>query len=365
MNTILRTLVGILFLADITISNAQEQSANTNIVSKYVAARDNITLDNVRQEDIDWNSTVLKNTAQDYIAFLKHYPNTARIKHFTGTLQAAILFTQTDPILGVTETHKMTEGGALFENGSTKEPTGFLFAKGVTLTMNEHPEFKATLPVKDAITFDLINHQDAGTAEFLIIKPPINNATVLTAGTQVLAVLLQTQYEFPETQTKVSNTNSVGQEDSTQTHDLLTLFTNINQHSANAVTKSAGQTVGGMDGRGATMIQLLKEYGYNSESLLFSGDVTLLDKTLIFTRDCAKQGFIESNDGIALVSTPPVDTESAISFLLKTFTPTERIAIQYEITSPKASVVDDRRATLLRESGYDATQIKLKSNAVW
>jgi hypothetical protein len=147
--------------------------------------------------------------------------------------------------------------------------------------------------------------------------------------------------------------------------DPLALLMDINRRSAIAISKSSGRTIGGMDGLGATVIQNLKEYGYTSESFLFAGDVSLLEKTLEFTSDCVSRDLIRSDGSQVRVSMEPAQPEAAIAFLLKTFTPAEQAAIQYEITFTKLSIFDQKRATLLRQAGYRDEQIQLKSHDAW
>jgi hypothetical protein len=148
--------------------------------------------------------------------------------------------------------------------------------------------------------------------------------------------------------------------------DSLSLVMSINQRTLRAIHFSEGRTVGGMEGEGATLLQGFKEYGYTSESVLFAGDEMLLNKAMVFTRDCARRGFFKSNGDQLSGSAEIAQPEAAVAFLKETFTPAERVAIQYEITSAKPPVVDEKRAALLRAAGYNgAQQIRLRSHADW
>ena len=79
----------------------------------------------------------------------------------------------------------------------------------------------------------------------------------------------------------------------------------------------------------------MKEYGYTSESVLFAGDWMLLDKAMAFTRGCVIRGLIKSIGDQIPESMKPTQPEAAVAFLMETFTPAERAAVEYEITSAK------------------------------
>jgi len=154
--------------------------------------------------------------------------------------------------------------------------------------------------------------------------------------------------------------------DDRQPREVLTLLMGINQRTARAVHNSEGRAVAGMVGQGAMMIQEMREYGYTSESALFAGDWMLLNKTMVFTRDCTARGFLKSDGDRISGSMELTQPEAAVAFLMETFSPAERIAIQYEITSAKLPVPDKKRAALLREAGYDGDrQVRLKSHSKW
>jgi len=211
-------------------------------------------------------------------------------------------------------------------------------------------------------------HNEAKKAAF---GRDIAHMATVTRVTSLLALFRTTSIEVPTGWDKVPiiavawQSSDVKHKTTDTKIDPLALLMNINQRSANAIYKSDGRTIGGMQGRGALLIQQLKEYGYTSESFLFAGDVNLLDKTLVFTRDCVSRDFIRSNGSQLLVSMEPAKPDDAVAFLLKTFTPAEQAAIQYEITSAKLSIFDQKRADLLREAGYEDKQIRLKSGVAW
>jgi hypothetical protein len=147
--------------------------------------------------------------------------------------------------------------------------------------------------------------------------------------------------------------------------DLVAMVMEINRRSVSAISNSDGKELAGMEGRGALLIQQLKEYGYSSESALLGGIVNLVDKLMMFTKECVARDYVASSNGRVSLSMPLADPEGAVALLTETFDPDELALIRYEITSEKGALLDQRRASLLRKAGYMETQIKLKSHATW
>jgi len=120
-----------------------------------------------------------------------------------------------------------------------------------------------------------------------------------------------------------------------------------------------------MEGMGALLIQHLKEYGYSSESALLGGIVNLVDKLMMFTKECVDRDYVASSAGQLSLSVPLVDPQAAVTLLSETFDSDELALIRYEITSEKGPILDPMRASLLRKAGYMHTQIRLKSGVTW
>src|SRR5664280_77094 len=143
--------------------------------------------------------------------------------------------------------------------------------------------------------------------------------------------------------------------------DLLDIVMEINRRSVKAIRNSDGKHLGGMEGQGALLIQLLKEYGYTSESALLGGIVNLVMKLMMFTKECVNRDYVASSAGQLSLSMPLVDPQAAVALFSETFDPDELALVRYEITSEKGPIPDEKRASLLRKAGYMHTQIRLKS----
>jgi hypothetical protein len=137
--------------------------------------------------------------------------------------------------------------------------------------------------------------------------------------------------------------------------DTLRLITHINQRSLNALAKTQGERWKGLDENATIAVQLLREYGYGANTLVWNGDGELLFKGFRFTQECVHRDMIKSKGAGIDLSAELADPVGATSLFLEMFTPSQRAAIQYEIMQAKPPNGDDRRKELLQKAGYDAS----------
>ncbi len=157
--------------------------------------------------------------------------------------------------------------------------------------------------------------------------------------------------EKPSTQTAAPSDSTDGS---------LRLITNINQRTYNAIAKSRerkAQEPTEVGGLAMVGLQMLREYGFTANSVLWKGDFDLIYKTGGFTVKCAAGKMLKLKDGDLDPSMELADTAGAIRLLTETFTPAELAALEYEIMNAKLPQVDDKRKKLLDQAGYDTSQV--------
>jgi hypothetical protein len=106
-----------------------------------------------------------------------------------------------------------------------------------------------------------------------------------------------------------------------------------------------------------TALQLLKEYGYTSKSLIWRGDFELIHKTSVFTANCAVKKLLKIKGEGLDATTELTDQAGAIRLFRDTFKPAEIAAIKYEINHAKTEQADEQRKKLLEQAGYNTSNV--------
>ncbi len=124
-------------------------------------------------------------------------------------------------------------------------------------------------------------------------------------------------------------------------------------------TYAAMTRAGNIDGpelqRDARILgRLLEQYGYTKGTQVMQGDIDLIWKAFMFTRQCILGGMTQELE----LSKP----EEAIGLYRKTFTPEERKALDYELSAAKFTTADQKRAQILTAAGLRTDAYVVESN---